>query len=310
MFGLDPYATLFKFARALETPRARALHETARRFELHVLAPSILSSALAPWRNDVRFHFRHSVREPGEFNFLLSDVDFDLVLERGFSADELARLRKTLAKTRSLFRFLGETEIFTKEDHLALKNAEAKAGRTYGFIRLIRKLRWMDDAAAASRVDYHRFKAERSNSITRKKLRREIDSDQPDLSTLVTSWLDREFPSTTSFSEREPIWVDYLGYWLTTGAKAPDAKPALVLSEERIATLASLVPDIFHGHPDLLEAAKARRQQDSRLLEAWHQMVTIEEMRQRAWGRAQDVLPRDYEGWVATLAGWRRSINA
>lgn len=312
MFAFDEYATLFKLARALETPRARVLHETIRRLELHLVAPTILRGALAPWGNQLAIHFRHSVREPGEFNFLLSDVDFDLVLEGDFPPADLGHLNARLARARRVFRFLGEAEIFLKPEYQTLKRAESKSDGIYGFVRMIRKLRWMEETISSGQAPYHRFKAERSNEITRKKLRAElgIEPREFDLSSIVAAWLEREFPSHQPFASEEPIWIDYLGYWLSTSPTSPDAKPILCLRRPQIATLASLVPDVFFGHPELLAAAKARREQESRLLEAWHQMVTIEELRQKAWGRTQSVLPPDYEGWIGTLEAWRRSINA
>jgi hypothetical protein len=94
------YDILHALARVLETPRARPLHEAMRKLELHLLAPGLLRASLSKWGRDLEIHFRHSVREPGEFNFLLSDVDFDVVLRRPFSKDELRELTKSLESVK------------------------------------------------------------------------------------------------------------------------------------------------------------------------------------------------------------------
>jgi hypothetical protein len=168
----------------------------------------------------------------------------------------------------------------------------------------------MEAVISGQSAPYHRFKAERSNVITRKKIARHLGrSEDAGLSEMVSSWLDERFPSRSHLSVEGPIWVDYLGYWLVSPATASSPEPALKLRPDQIATLSALVPDIFHGAPEIVELAKARRAQDPRLLEAWHQMASIEELRQRAWGRCQFELPRDYETWVATLEGWRNSVT-
>lgn len=309
MFSLVKYEVLYELARVLETPGARPFHEAMRKLELHVLAPAFLRGTLATWGRDVEFHFRHSVREPGEFNFLLSDVDFDIVLRRDFSRDELVRLREKLEFLRKNTGFMGEAEIFPFDEHEELKRLEAANGDAYSFLRWVRKLRWMEATISKPGETYHHFKAERSNSVTRKKIARHLGKPlETDLSEMVATWLGERFPSLPEFAIRGPLWVDYLGYWLVPHGSEPVSQPALTLEPTQIATLAALVPDIFHGAPENVELAKARRAQDSRLLEAWHQMVSIEELRQRAWGRAQGALPRDFESWVGTLAGWRRSI--
>lgn len=299
---------ILKLATALESPRARPINETFRRLELHLLAPTALRWALAPWAGDVTVRFRHSVREPGDFNVLFSDVDFDLVLNRDFHDDERRKLLSRLAKVRRLLPFLGETEIFVAREHRDLEAAEKRAGEVYSFIRMIRKLRWMDEATASNPIAYHRSKASRSNAITRRKISRAVGGES-DLSTAVANWLDSRFTSDDDRSFEGDLWLDYLGYWVSPAGRSPDSRPALTMTRSRIATLASLLPEVFPGRPELQEAAKRRRERDSRLLEAWHQMVTIELSRQRAWGRAQLVAPDWHDGWVATLEGWHRSIN-
>ncbi|MES2964656.1 MAG: hypothetical protein V4760_12255 [Bdellovibrionota bacterium] len=310
MIAFDKYRILHRFARVLETPRARAINESMRKLELHVLAPAILRRALLPWKTSVEFHFRHSVREAGEFNFLLSDVDFDLVLLRDFSTEESSHLNEALASVRKKFRFIGEAEVFSADEFRRLKSIETANGDVYSFLRWIRKLRWMEAVITSEREAYHRFKAERSNDITRKKIARHLGREaNEDLSKSLGAWLDERFPASPALRLSRPVWIDYLGYWVAVEGTRDVASPILILTPEQVGALIALVPDIFHESTETTELAKALRAQDSRLLEAWHQMASIEELRQRAWGRTQTELPRDFATWVATLEGWRRSIN-
>lgn len=114
---------------------------------------------------------RNSVAEPGAFNIFLSDLDFTLIVDREPATEELRSILDGYARLARSLWFLGELEVYTREEWRILDQVKSEAGSAVDLIWNLRKLLWQKQALASAPSAYHRAKAKRSIRRTFEKLR-------------------------------------------------------------------------------------------------------------------------------------------
>ena len=299
------YALLLKCAQFLERPWFSGLHSFVRKLEIEVLGPSFFFLVRFPKLGRFKIIFRNSALEAPNFQFLWSDLDSSIIISKDCRPRDLEKFKNRYLALRSIFIFIGEIEIYEKAEFQKLQEFELKNDGDYQFIRLIRKLKWMNDIQNGDQIPYHHEKAKRAIRVTQSKIQKALalEADDFQLHLALSNWIRKRFAQELAVIEQRPqmwirnaphVWSDYWGYSFSEG-----------LSGAEISLLLSIVPDGFAGSKEIMGSLQSLRDSIPGLKKCWFQNLTIESLRLKAWIRAQKHEPEWCSDWLVQLMGWQ-----
>jgi hypothetical protein len=300
--GVGRHSVLLYFARLLDRAEFVPLHHFVRLLEVNALGPLAFRLLLLRQNQTARYEFRNSALVASDFHFLWSDLDSSLIV----SDDEFSSSKfvKNYSSIRKAFPFLGEVEIFRESEIRRLNALYEENNGVYKFVRLIRKLAWMDSDAKNGLHDYHKEKAARSRRKVESKLSRLLDCESERFSRTVAlkKWLASSFKHELSKLKSHPL-VDQnrpdqykSSYW--------DMDFDSSFSFEEVVTLFAIVPDGLDIHCELRPIVEAARSNCPNLAKIWRQNTEIELLHLVAWARSQEEIPEWYSAWHLRLTSW------
>ena len=211
-------------------------HEVFRRAAIHVFTPALQWLVFRDLGGELVC--RHSVLSVSGFNVFRSDIDYAVLFETEPSSLIVARVKARMDRLRRFFPFVGELEIYLREEW------ERKAQLTGPVMRLIhflRKIAWQTQVVRTSQDPYHRRKAERA-------LMRMVDMGPLKYSPVlvqncarhqVREFL-REYPSV-NWSHQVAAYSHFLG-WTFGTSLVSEMSPYLHLTSAECLMLAALTP--------------------------------------------------------------------
>jgi hypothetical protein len=273
------YKFLGVMAPIFDLPRLAWANRGIRKFLLKLFIPWLERSIqrACPQANTLRLVCRHSVKEDDSYNFLFSDLDLSVIL----NASQLSlapEIRKILNQRRRLFIFIGEVEIYSSDELVAVEDLRSPIQAQASFLRNMRKIGWIEDGLENHSAAYHRKKALRAlnkiffqskASFSGKSFNNIQDYNKP------------LFQFLSQFSEvrSEPlsfkIFVNYLGFVVSQGNFDLGPKErGLHLPGNLGLLLLAIVP--FRSTDLRLQAAIERLRQSSQIFPLWKSLVEIE----------------------------------
>lgn len=221
------FEALFLAANVTDSRPFWGIHEIIRKFYLYpftdVLEKYLKERVQCPALTLVP---RHSVVRNGEFRIFLSDLDLSAILPQACGKSEIMKLGAQHRFLKSLFPFLGEMEIYFKEEWDLKESLEARFRDFFLSLRDLRKLSWQKTVLRNAASRYHRYKAVRA--ITKILMTRGVpqgneagagEDDYRRLSAgiqratedVLNIHCGKNWKDSCASSDSDSVWAPYLG---------------------------------------------------------------------------------------------------
>jgi hypothetical protein len=113
---------------------------------------------------------RSSTRKDLHFHVLFSDLDLGLEIPDDFNPNELDKMKSFFYQIKTVFRFLGELEIYTSSELRNLDSLFSAYPGLYDKLRDFRKVNWLKGKLKdKNRAFYHRYKDHRTLKILKRR---------------------------------------------------------------------------------------------------------------------------------------------
>jgi hypothetical protein len=216
-------------------------HALFRRAAIHVFTPVIQKAVLRDLRCELIC--RNSVLTASSYNVFRSDIDYTVLFETEPSAATVRKLKTRMERLRRFFPFVGETEVYLRDEWTRKVQL---AGPVLRLVQFLRKIAWQTQAIRHSQDPYHRRKAERAlmRMIDMRTLKYSPVLVQNCARQQVREFL-REYPSV-NWSHQVSAYSHFLG-WTFGTSLVSEASPYLHLTSAECLLLAALTPGGHHA---------------------------------------------------------------
>lgn len=219
-------------------------HSLFRRAAVHVFTPIVRKTVLRGLRCDLIC--RNSVLKASGYNVFRSDIDYAVLFEAEPSAADMRALKARMERLRRFFPFVGEVEVYLREEW---RRKTQLMGPLHRLIQFLRKIAWQMQAVHEAGDFYHRHKAERAlmRMIDMRPLKYSPALVQNCARQQVREFL-RDYP-LVNWSHQVSAYSHFLG-WSFGTSLISEKSPYLHLAGAECLLLAALTPGGHHSLPE------------------------------------------------------------
>ena len=148
---------LSRLARLTDSSWFQPGHAFIRQIE-RVSVETLLSRIICAGTS-ARLVVRHSAEDGMGFHMLLSDIDLTAIIER---EDDVPQILERYSFCYRVLPFIGEIEVYSVAESQILENLRQDPLTGVEFIRLLRKIQWVETRKPRPLDEYNAYKTERA----------------------------------------------------------------------------------------------------------------------------------------------------